>query len=39
MSKFHYDTFRLPSKLRGKVRSRFYEGIAQAMADQWGSDG
>ena len=36
MSKFHYDTFRLPSSIRGKVRSRFYEGIAEAMADQWG---
>lgn len=25
-----------PSSLRWKVRSRFYEGIAKAMADQWG---
>tara|TARA_R110000823_G_scaffold303309_1_gene424653 strand:+ start:103 stop:696 length:594 start_codon:yes stop_codon:yes gene_type:complete len=37
MSKFHYDTFRLPKAIRGKVRSRFYEGIAEAMAEQWGS--
>ena len=36
MSKFHYETFRLPKKIRGKVRSRFYEGIAEAMANQWG---
>ena len=26
------------SKIRGKVRSLFYEGIADAMADQWGSN-
>lgn len=25
-----------PSKDRGKLRSRFYEGIADAMAQQWG---
>lgn len=25
-----------PSKDRGKERSRFYTGIANAMADQWG---
>ena len=39
MSRHHWETFKLPSKIRGKVRSRFYEGIANAMADQWGSDG
>ena len=27
---------RLPQKIRGKVRSRFYKGIAEAMANQWG---
>lgn len=26
-----------PSPERGKERSRFYSGIAEAMADQWGS--
>ena len=26
-----------PSKDRGKLRSIFYKGIAEAMADQWGS--
>jgi site-specific DNA-cytosine methylase len=26
-----------PSKDRGKIRSRFYEGIAEAMAIQWGT--
>ena len=39
MSRHHWETFKLPSKIRGKVRSRFYEGIAKAMADQWGTDG
>jgi len=39
MSRHHWETFKLPSKIRGKVRSRFYEGIANAMADQWGTDG
>ena len=38
MSRHHWETFKLPSKIRGKVRSRFYEGIADAMADQWGSN-
>jgi len=28
-----------PSKNRSKLRSLFYTGIAQAMADQWGTDG
>ena len=36
MSRHNWETFKLPSKIRGKVRSRFYEGIANAMADQWG---
>ena len=26
-----------PSKDRAKIRSRFFEGIAEAMADQWGN--
>ena len=36
MSRHHWETFKLPSNIRGKVRSRFYEGIAEAMANQWG---
>ena len=28
-----------PSKNRSKLRSLFYSGIAEAMADQWGGDG
>ena len=39
MSRMHYESFKLPSKERSKVRSKFYTGIAQAMADQWGVDG
>ena len=37
MSRHHWETFKLPSKIRGKVRSKFYTGIANAMADQWGN--
>ena len=36
MSRMHYESFKLPSKERSKVRSKFYTGIAEAMADQWG---
>tara|TARA_R110000824_G_scaffold345656_1_gene532315 strand:+ start:77 stop:664 length:588 start_codon:yes stop_codon:yes gene_type:complete len=36
MSRHHWETFKLPSKIRGKIRSRFYEGIAEAMGNQWG---
>ena len=39
MSRHHWETFKLPSKIRGKVRSKFYTGIANAMADQWGVNG
>ena len=39
MSRMHYESFKLPSKERSKVRSKFYTGIAQAMAYQWGADG
>jgi hypothetical protein len=35
MSRMHYESFKLPSKERSKVRSKFYTGIANAMADQW----
>jgi len=35
MSRMHYESFKLPSKERSKVRSKFYIGIAEAMADQW----
>jgi hypothetical protein len=37
MNKFHYDTFKLPKKQRSHVRSKTFEGIAVAMANQWGN--
>ena len=36
MSRLHYETFKLPTEIRRKIRSRFFEGIAKAMANQWG---
>lgn len=35
-SRLHYETFRLPPKERSKMRSKTFEGIAKAMAEQWG---
>ena len=37
MSKWHYDSFRLPASIRGHARSKTFPGIARAMASQWGS--
>jgi hypothetical protein len=37
VSKFHSDTFNLKVSERGKVRSKTFQGIAEAMADQWGN--
>jgi hypothetical protein len=34
-SRFHYESFHLPADQRGHERSRTFEGIAGAMADQW----
>ena len=36
MSKFHYDSFFLKKEERSKVRSKTFQGIANAMAEQWG---
>lgn len=36
VSKWNYDTFRISAKIRGKVRSKTFPGIAKAMAMQWG---
>jgi len=33
--KWHYDTYCFPPKLRSKMRSRTFPGIAKAMAEQW----
>jgi site-specific DNA-cytosine methylase len=35
-TKWFSDTSKLPLKIRGKVRSRFWTGVAKAMAEQWG---
>lgn len=37
MNKFYSDTFKLPKKERSKARSKTFDGIAKAMAEQWGS--
>lgn len=35
-SRLHYETLNLPAKERAKIRSKTFEGIALAMAEQWG---
>ena len=35
-SRLHYETLKLPKEERRKVRSRTFQGIANAMAEQWG---
>lgn len=35
-SRLHYETLKLPPKDRAKQRSKTFEGIAKAMAEQWG---
>lgn len=35
-SKWHMDTLKLPAKERSIVRSKTFQGIAKAMAGQWG---
>lgn len=35
-SPFHYNTLLLPQEQRWRIRSRTYQGIAKAMAEQWG---
>jgi site-specific DNA-cytosine methylase len=37
MPKWYADAWRLPPEERSKIRSRTFNGIAQAMADQWSS--
>lgn len=36
-SKWSSDTFKLPKEVRWKERSKTFQGIADAMADQWGN--
>ncbi|MBR4123000.1 MAG: hypothetical protein IKT93_01120 [Clostridia bacterium] len=35
-SRWHWETFKLPKNERAKIRSKTFEGIAKAMAEQWG---
>jgi len=35
-SKWYYDAFKMPPKERAMFRSKTFQGIADAMADQWG---
>ncbi len=35
-SRLHYESLRLPKEERRRVRSRTFEGIDKAMAEQWG---
>jgi hypothetical protein len=37
MSKWFYETSCLPQSQRAEARSRFWPGLANAMADQWGA--
>lgn len=36
MAKWYSDAWSLPKEEREKLRSRTFEGIANAMAEQWG---
>lgn len=35
-SRLHFETLKLPKEERTKMRSKTFEGIAKAMAEQWG---
>ena len=35
--RWHMESMSLPAKERSRVRSQTFEGIARAMAEQWGS--
>jgi site-specific DNA-cytosine methylase len=37
MSKWFYESSQLPPKERERMRNKTFQGIADAMADQWGS--
>jgi hypothetical protein len=37
MPKWYADAYKLPPAQRAKVRSKTFDGIAKAMATQWGS--
>ena len=35
-SRLHFETLKLPKEERARIRSKTFEGIANAMAEQWG---
>lgn len=35
-SRLHFETLKLPKEERARMRSKTFDGIAQAMAEQWG---
>lgn len=35
-SRLHFETLKLPKEERARIRSKTFDGIAQAMAEQWG---
>lgn len=35
-SRLHFETLKLPKEERARIRSKTFEGIAKAMAEQWG---
>lgn len=35
MSKYHYESAKLPKDKRSEIRSKTFEGIANAMVEQW----
>lgn len=37
-SRLHFETFKLPKEERQKIRSKTFEGVAEAMAEQWGKE-
>lgn len=37
-SRWHFETLKLPKEQRSIERSKTFEGIAEAMAEQWGTD-
>lgn len=37
-SRLHFETLKLPKEERAKQRSKTFEGVAEAMAEQWGNN-
>ena len=37
LSKWHYDSYKLPNEEKSKMRSKTFPSVAKAMAEQWGS--